>query len=38
VDVMSVPSDLCTDQSLREYYVKFGSIVRIDIEPEVQIS
>jgi hypothetical protein len=36
VDVMNVPDNMCTEQALRGYYAKFGSVVRIDIDAEVQ--
>jgi hypothetical protein len=35
VEVMSVPTNLCTESSLRGYYSKFGKVVRILIDEQV---
>lgn len=35
VEVMSVPTNLCTEASLRGYYAKFGKVVRILVDEQV---
>ena len=35
VEVLSVPANLCTEPSLREYYAKFGKVVRVVIDGQV---